>query len=55
MTKKERYQAFVDYFLESFPEPETELKYNNPFELLVAVVLETRLLFAKLSKNHFWN
>ncbi|MEQ8337093.1 MAG: endonuclease III [Cyclobacteriaceae bacterium] len=50
MTKKERYQAFVDYFLESFPEPETELRYNNPFELLVAVVLSAQCTDVRINK-----
>ncbi|MBV6645621.1 MAG: endonuclease III [Cyclobacteriaceae bacterium] len=42
MTKKERYEAFVQYFSESFPEPETELRYENPFQLLVSVVLSAQ-------------
>jgi len=50
MTKKERYRAFVDYFLESFPEPETELRYNNPFELLVAVVLSAQCTDVRINK-----
>ena len=39
MTKKERYQSIVRYFSENFPIAETELHYNNPYELLVAVIL----------------
>ncbi len=50
MTKKERYQAFVDYFLDSFPEPETELHYGNPFELLVAVVLSAQCTDVRINK-----
>lgn len=42
MTKKERYEAFVGHFSDSFPEPETELRYSTPFELLVAVVLSAQ-------------
>ena len=42
MLKKERFQAFVDYFSTRFPEAETELHYSNPFELLVAVVLSAQ-------------
>ena len=42
MTRKERYEAFVDHFSENFPEAETELRYENPFELLVAVVLSAQ-------------
>ncbi len=50
MTKKERFQAFVDYFLDSFPEPETELQYHNPFELLVAVVLSAQCTDVRINK-----
>jgi endonuclease-3 len=42
MTKKERFKAFVTYFEKSFPEPQTELNYTTPFELLVAVVLSAQ-------------
>ena len=42
MTKKERYDAFIDHFKTRFPEAETELNYNNPFELLVSVVLSAQ-------------
>lgn len=42
MTKKERFKAFVDHFGASFPEPETELNYTTPFELLVSVVLSAQ-------------
>ncbi len=42
MTRKERYEAFIDHFSRNFPEAETELKYTNPFELLVSVVLSAQ-------------
>jgi endonuclease III len=42
MTRKERYQAFIDYFSKNQPEAETELHYGNSFELLVAVVLSAQ-------------
>ncbi|HLU83888.1 MAG TPA: endonuclease III [Vicingaceae bacterium] len=42
MTKKERYQAFVDYFSKHQPVAETELNYRNPYELLVAVILSAQ-------------
>lgn len=42
MQKKERYQAFVAYFSDKQPEAETELNYNNPFELLIAVILSAQ-------------
>lgn len=42
MLKKERYQALIDYFSEYQPNPETELQYTNPYELLVAVILSAQ-------------
>jgi endonuclease III len=42
MQKKERYKLFLDYFTKNFPEPETELHYSNPYELLVAVILSAQ-------------
>lgn len=42
MTKKERYQYIIDYFSQHMPDAETELTYNNPFELLVAVILSAQ-------------
>jgi len=42
MTKKERYQNVLNYFLEHVPVAETELHYTNPFELIVAVVLSAQ-------------
>lgn len=42
MTKKERYQFLIDYFLQHTPNAETELIYDNPFQLLVSVVLSAQ-------------
>lgn len=42
MTKKERYEAFIDYFSEHNPDAETELAYNDPYQLLVAVILSAQ-------------
>lgn len=42
MTKKELYQHVIDYFQEAMPRPQTELHYQSPFELLVAVVLSAQ-------------
>jgi endonuclease-3 len=42
MLKKERYQAFVNHFSDHMPIPETELFYENPFQLLVAVILSAQ-------------
>lgn len=42
MTKKERYQFVINYFLQHSPNAETELIYDNPFQLLVAVILSAQ-------------
>jgi endonuclease-3 len=42
MTKLQRYQYIIDYFLTHAPEAETELLYDNPFQLLVAVILSAQ-------------
>ncbi len=42
MTKKERYQAFIDYFTQHQPEATTELVYDSPFQLLIAVMLSAQ-------------
>lgn len=42
MTKKERYQKVIAWFQEHMPVAETELHYNNPYELLVAVILSAQ-------------
>ncbi len=42
MTKKDRYQFVIDYFSEHAPNAETELVYDNPFQLLVAVILSAQ-------------
>ena len=42
MTRRERYEAVIAYFSEAMPVAETELKYENPFQLLVAVVLSAQ-------------
>jgi len=42
MTRKERYEAFLDYFSKNQPQAETELHYENPYQLLVAVILSAQ-------------
>lgn len=42
MRKPERFRRFIEYFTTHFPEPETELIYANPYELIVAVVLSAQ-------------
>jgi endonuclease-3 len=42
MTKKERYGFVISYFTEHAPNAETELLYDNAYQLLVAVVLSAQ-------------
>lgn len=42
MTKKERYRVVMEWFLHNMPDAESELNFNNPFELLVAVMLSAQ-------------
>lgn len=42
MLKKEKYRFVIQYFSEHFPEAETELHYENPFQLLIAVILSAQ-------------
>src|SRR5882672_8053797 len=42
MTRKERFQFCIDYFEENFPIAETELLYDDPFQLLVSVILSAQ-------------
>lgn len=42
MRKKERYERVIAWFQENVPIAETELHYNNPFELLIAVILSAQ-------------
>jgi endonuclease III len=51
MTIKERYKYIIDYFLEHAPEAETELVYDNPFQLLVAVILSAQCTDVRINKT----
>jgi endonuclease III len=42
MTIKERFKLTIEYFLASNPDPETELAYQDPFGLIVAVILSAQ-------------
>lgn len=42
MTRKERYQFIIDYFEKNVPDAETELIYDNPYELIVSVILSAQ-------------
>ena len=42
MTRKERFEFVLDYFQRHHPVAETELQYDNPFQLLVSVILSAQ-------------
>lgn len=42
MTTKERYRRAIEWFQQAMPVAETELHYDNPFQLLVAVTLSAQ-------------
>lgn len=42
MTRKERFQFVIKWFQKNQPEPETELNFEDPFQLLVAVILSAQ-------------
>ena len=42
MTRKDRYAFVIDYFEKNIPVAETELEFEDPYELLVAVILSAQ-------------
>jgi len=42
MTTKERFRLTIEYFQVNRPDAETELSYQDPFELIVAVILSAQ-------------
>jgi endonuclease-3 len=42
MQKKELFEKVIQYFEETMPVAETELEYENPFHLIVAVILSAQ-------------
>ncbi|MDE5888311.1 MAG: endonuclease III [Muribaculaceae bacterium] len=42
MTIKERYAGVIEWFSKNMPSPETELRYDSPFHLLLAVILSAQ-------------
>ena len=49
MTIQERYDGILAYFAQEQPNPGTELTYQSPFELLVAVVLSAQCTDARVN------
>ena len=42
MRKEERYKGVLNWFNEHVPVAETELHYDNPYQLLIAVILSAQ-------------
>lgn len=42
MTRQERFRFVIDWFSEHLPEAETELNFESPYQLLVAVILSAQ-------------
>ena len=42
MTRKKRYELTIAYFQEHLPDPQTELIYDNVYQLLVSVILSAQ-------------
>jgi endonuclease-3 len=42
MTRKQRYDFVIEWFSRHAPDAETELLYDNPFQLLVSVILSAQ-------------
>jgi endonuclease-3 len=42
MTRKERFRFVIEYFRQHMPVAETELEYEDPYQLLVAVILSAQ-------------
>lgn len=42
MKKSDRFQFIIDYFQKNAPDAETELFYDSPYQLLVAVILSAQ-------------
>ncbi|MCS6916658.1 MAG: endonuclease III [Chitinophagales bacterium] len=42
MNRRERFEGVLDYFLRHQPHADTELRYETPFQLLVAVILSAQ-------------
>jgi len=50
MDKKDLYEFVLNYFEKTMPKPETELKYKNPYELIVAVMLSAQCTDVRVNK-----
>ncbi|MCD7970823.1 MAG: endonuclease III [Alistipes sp.] len=42
MRKQERYEGIIEWFSQNMPVAESELRYDNPYQLLVSVILSAQ-------------
>lgn len=42
MRREERYKGIIEWFTQTMPTPKTELEYDSPFHLLLAVILSAQ-------------
>ncbi len=42
MTRKDKFNIAINYFQKKLPEAKTELIYNTPYQLIVAVILSAQ-------------
>ena len=49
MTIKERYRNIIGWFETNVPDPKTELHYESPYQLLVAVILSAQCTDARVN------
>jgi len=50
MKQEERYQKVLEYFQRTQPDAQTELQYENPYQLLVAVILSAQCTDERVNK-----
>ena len=57
MRKEERYKGVLNWFNEHVPVAETELHYDNPYQLLIAVILSAQCTDKRvnMTKRSFLN
>ena len=51
MRKEERYKGVLNWFNEHVPVAETELHYDNPYQLLIAVILSAQCTDKRLNND----
>ncbi len=50
MTKQELYDFVLNYFEQTMPSPDTELHYDSPYQLIVAVLLSAQCTDVRVNK-----